>query len=163
MFADLRSDLRRYPFFLGMHRPNRLQQLLPQQTFQNVAHADLRRPCHLNIACVGRQHDDPDLRESRVDGGYRIDAAHGTICRSWGMASSAPLKGEERTIGAPPPIELRLFIAHVGRGAPPSKSISISLRELANAGNVIAVLRSVVSMTSPESPTNTYLPSRLWC
>ena len=79
------------------------------------------------------------------------------------MASVLPLKVKERTTGTLPPIELRLFIAQVGRGAPSSKSISISLRELANAGNVIAVLRSFVSMTSPESPTNTYRPSRLWC
>ena len=81
-------------------------------------------------------------------------------------------KAGERTKGARPPNEdirefvrrygeLRLSIAQVGRGAPPSKSISMSVREFANAGNVIAVLRSVVSITSPESPTNTYRPSRL--
>lgn len=114
-----------------------------------------------NIAWVDPHYDDLGLRELRADGGDRIDAAHDPICKSMGMASAAPLKGDERTIGARPPIELRLFIAQVGRGAPPSKSISISLRELANAGNVITVLRIVVSMTSPESPTNTYRPSRL--
>src|SRR5215471_2170536 len=70
---------------------------------------------------------------------------------------------EALTIDARRPIELRLFIAQVGRGAPLSKTISIWVRELAIAGNVIAVLRSLVSITSPESPTNTYRPSRLWC
>jgi hypothetical protein len=58
------------------------------------------------------------------------------------------------TTGALPPIELRLFIAQIGTSAPSSKSVSIALRELANDGNLMAVLRSVVSMTSPESPTN---------
>ena len=90
-------------------------------------------------------------------------AAHGPHRHYHGDASQAG----ERTKGARPPNEdrrygeLRLSIAQVGRGAPPSKSISMSVREFANAGNVIAVLRSVVSITSPESPTNTYRPSRL--
>src|SRR5215467_11937581 len=81
-------------------------------------------------------------------------AAHGPHLQYHGDASAAPLKAEERTKGARPPNEdrrygeLRLSIAQVGRRAPPSKSISMSVREFANAGNVITVLRSVVSITS---------------
>ena len=51
------------------------------------------------------------------------------------------------------PTDDRLIIAQTG--ALFRKSISISLRVLTIAGNAATVIRVLVSITSPESPTNT--------
>src|SRR5882762_6564202 len=62
VFGDICRDLRWHPALTRVHRPNGLEQLLSDQVLEQISgSAGFQRPGCLDVAGVGREHDDAGI------------------------------------------------------------------------------------------------------
>src|SRR5271165_1739287 len=75
MFGDFGRDLRRHTLVPGMNCTDRLDQLLSQETFQEVSPcAGFESAHNLDIASISGQHDDSCVRELAANCPHCIEA-----------------------------------------------------------------------------------------
>ncbi len=77
VLGDFCRDLRWHPALTRVHNPNGLEQLLSDQVLEQISGSPgFQCPGRLDVASVGREHDDASIGKFGTNGGDRFDTAH---------------------------------------------------------------------------------------